>query len=259
MKTTFRVGAAIAACALLCGAAATAPRTPDHGATAGADSAGFALLELFTSEGCSSCPPADALLAGLASEARRSGRRVYALSFHVDYWDRLGWKDRFSSAAFTRRQGDYARRFRLASLYTPQLVVNGAQEIVGSDAPRVEAALRAALASPARVPVAVAATASGLDVSVRCRVGKAPAGALLEVAWVDATASSAPDAGENRGRALRHANVVRDLRGVRLDRPFDGTVGLSRPEARDGVVIAWVQEAGPGPVLGAAAADVGAK
>src|SRR5439155_1000874 len=140
VKTTFRVGAAVAACALLCGAAATAPKTPDHGATAGADSAGFALLELFTSEGCSSCPPADALLARLASEARRSGRRVYALSFHVDYWDRLGWKDRFSSAAFTQRQGDYARRFRLASLYTPQLVVNGAQEIVGSDAPRVEVA-----------------------------------------------------------------------------------------------------------------------
>ena len=256
---TIRVGAAVAACALVCGAAAAALGAPDLGATPAADSAGFALLELFTSEGCSSCPPADALLARLASEARSTGRRVYALSFHVDYWDRLGWRDRFSSAAFTRRQGDYARRFRLASLYTPQLVVNGAREIVGSDAPRVEAALRAALASPAHVPVTVAATASGLEVSVRCRVEKAPAGALLEVAWVDATASSAPDAGENRGRALRHANVVRDLRSVRLDRPFDGTVALSRPEAREGVVIAWVQAAGPGPVLGATAAEVRAR
>src|SRR5262249_20190025 len=149
-------------------------------------------------------------------------------------WDHLGWKDRFSSAANTRRQGDYARRFHLQSLYTPQLVVNGAQEMVGSDAPRVEAALRAALASPAATPGAVAATARGFDVSVRCKVENAPAGAVLDVAWVDASATSAPDGGENRGRALRHANVVRNLRSVPLDRAFDGKVELKRPEARDG-------------------------
>src|SRR5262245_9342561 len=134
----------------------------------------FALLELFTSEGCSSCPPADALLARLASEARNAGRRVYALSFHVDYWDRLGWKDRYSSAAYSKRQGEYARRFRLASLYTPQLVVNGEQEMVGSDARSVEAALRAALARPAQTRIAITATARGLEVSVRYRVEKAP-------------------------------------------------------------------------------------
>src|SRR5213596_4201749 len=80
------------------------------------------VVELYTSEGCNSCPPADRWLSTLKRDPG-----VVALSFHVDYWDRLGWKDRFSSAAFTRRQGDYARRFRLASLYTPQLVVNGAQ------------------------------------------------------------------------------------------------------------------------------------
>src|SRR6186997_556038 len=79
-----------------------------------------AFVELFTSEGCSSCPPADALLERLVSEA--GGRRVYGLSFHVDYWDQLGWRDRFSNAAYTRRQREYARRFGLASLYTPQIV-----------------------------------------------------------------------------------------------------------------------------------------
>lgn len=252
-----RIGAALAAGALLCGLTDVAPEA--RGATVSTDTTGFALLELFTSEGCSSCPPADALLGRLVSEARSSGRRIHALSFHVDYWDRLGWKDRFSSAAYTRRQGDYARRFGLASLYTPQLVVNGREEMVGSDAPRVETALRAALAKAAPTSVAVAATARGLDVSARCKVEKAPAGAVLEVAWVDASATSAPDGGENRGHALRHVNVVRDLREVRLDRAFDGTVELRRLEARDGSVIAWVQAAGTGPVLGVAAAEVRAR
>src|SRR5262245_19078461 len=85
----------------------------------------FALVELFTSEGCSSCPPADALLARLAADAARSGEPIATLSFHVTYWDQLGWKDRFSDEAFTRRQGAYRRRFALASLYTPQMVVGG--------------------------------------------------------------------------------------------------------------------------------------
>ena len=253
------MGAAVAACALLCGATAAAPKAADHGAMPPADATGVALLELFTSEGCSSCPPADALLARLVSEAGNSGRRVYALSFHVDYWDRLGWKDRFSSAAYTQRQRDYARRFRLASLYTPQLVVNGEREMVGSDAPRAEAAVHAGLATAAEVPVTVEAAARGHEVSVRCRVEKAPAGAVLEVAWVDASASSAPDGGENRSRVLRHVNVVRDLRSVRLERAFEGTVGLRRPEVRNGAVIAWVQAAGAGAVLGATAADVGTR
>jgi hypothetical protein len=243
---------------VLCGANAAAAAAPGRAAPS-TGAAGFALLELFTSEGCSSCPPADALLARLVSESRDSGRRVYALSFHVDYWDRLGWKDRFSSAAWSRRQGEYARRFDLGSLYTPQLVVNGAKEMVGSDAAQVEAALHAALARAARVPVTVHATARGLDVSVRCKVEQAPAGAVLFLAWVDATASSAPDNGENRGRALHHVNVVRDLRSVPLDHPFDGAVELKRPEIRDGAVIAWVQEAGAGAVVGAATSDVRAR
>ena len=248
--------AAVAVCVLLCGSAAAARETPGDVAMPAADATGFALLELFTSEGCSSCPPADALLERLAKEAHTSGRHVYALSFHVDYWDRLGWKDRFSSAAYTRRQGDYARRFRLGSIYTPQLVINGAREMVGSDARRVDDAVRAALAIAAQVQVEVSATARGRDVSVRCRVEKAPAGAVLEVAWVDASGTSKPDRGENRSRALRHVNVVRDLRSVRLDRTFHGTVELQRPEIRDGAVIAWVQATGTGEVLGAAAADV---
>src|SRR5882757_10188754 len=93
---------------------------------------GFAVVELFTSEGCSSCPSADALVAAVQKENK--DQPVYILAFHVDYWDRLGWKDAFSDAAYSDRQRAYASWLRLSSIYTPQVVVNGRKEFVGSDA-----------------------------------------------------------------------------------------------------------------------------
>ena len=92
---------------------------------------GFAVVELFTSEGCSSCPPADELVARIQKE--NSDQPVYILSFHVDYWNNLGWKDPFSSAAYSKRQKEYANRLNLQSIYTPQVIVNGRTEFVGSD------------------------------------------------------------------------------------------------------------------------------
>src|SRR5579859_6695441 len=100
---------------------------------------GFAVVELFTSEGCSSCPAADALVATVQKEDK--DLPVYILSFHVDYWDRLGWKDAFSDAAYSDRQREYARWLRLSSVYTPQVVVNGHQEFVGSDAVKLREAI----------------------------------------------------------------------------------------------------------------------
>ena len=109
------------------------------------------VVELFTSEGCSSCPPADALLAELASRPD-----VLALSFHVDYWDRLGWKDPFSSAAATDRQRNYANLLRTGTVYTPQIVVDGRWQAVGSDRDEVEQAIGSAHRSEAMLPVALA-------------------------------------------------------------------------------------------------------
>src|SRR6266436_6799791 len=109
------------------------------------------VVELFTSEGCSSCPPADALLAELAGRPE-----VLALSFHVDYWDRLGWKDPFSSPAATARQHRYARLLGLATVYTPQIVVDGRWQAVGSERGDVERALDLARRNRDRVPVALA-------------------------------------------------------------------------------------------------------
>ncbi|TAL43473.1 MAG: DUF1223 domain-containing protein, partial [Chitinophagaceae bacterium] len=96
---------------------------------------GFALVELFTSEGCSSCPPADELIEEV--QEKYSGKNVIALSYHVDYWDRLGWKDPFSSADFTNRQEYYGGIFRLNSIYTPQAVINGETEFVGSNSAKL--------------------------------------------------------------------------------------------------------------------------
>src|SRR6516162_11255938 len=109
------------------------------------------MVELFTSEGCSSCPPADALLTELAGRPD-----VLALSFHVDYWDRLGWKDPFSSPAATERQQRYAELLRLATVYTPQMVVDGKWQAVGSDHAEVKRALDAAGHTLAEVPVSLA-------------------------------------------------------------------------------------------------------
>src|ERR1700726_1026943 len=109
------------------------------------------VVELFTSEGCSSCPPADALLAELAGRPD-----VLALSFHVDYWDRLGWRDPFSSPDATRRQHGYAELLGLSTVYTPQIVVDGRWQAVGSDRADVERALGAAQRSGDEVPVALA-------------------------------------------------------------------------------------------------------
>ncbi|MCX5660857.1 MAG: DUF1223 domain-containing protein [Planctomycetota bacterium] len=218
---------------------------------------GFALVELFTSEGCSSCPSADALLARLAGDAHKSGQNVHCLSFHVDYWDRLGWKDPFSDAAYSRRQEEYARVLKIRGPYTPQMVVNGAREFVGSDRPIAEQAIEEGLSRPAAVPIELSVVAEEKTIAVECKLHKdVPVGAVLCVAWAQGNAYSSPDRGENGGRKLRHVNVVRDFRVIELKVPFEGKLTLKRPDPRDGVVVAFVQEGKTGRVIGVAAKPV---
>src|SRR5579859_6935835 len=109
---------------------------------------GFAVLELFTSEGCSSCPPADELASRVASQYRWN---VYVLSFHVDYWDQLGWKDIYSNAEYTQRQRDYAQTFYLNSIYTPQAIINGKSQMVGSNEEKLKSTLESELASTSNI------------------------------------------------------------------------------------------------------------
>jgi hypothetical protein len=215
------------------------------------------VVELFTSEGCSSCPPADAVLADLATD-----RRVLALSFHVDYWDELGWPDPFSSPDNTARQRAYASAFRARGLYTPQLVVGGIDGFVGTDRGQAQADIDSALAKAQQVKLSLQAHASDDGwVAVEAHVIGAPTGAVVNVALVQRAATSQVRAGENSGRTLRHVDVVRAFATspagtsgpVRVKLP----AGLRRQDAE---IIAFVQApAGGGgmPILGAMRADLG--
>src|SRR5438105_829629 len=118
------------------------------------------VVELFTSQGCSSCPPADALIHGIANDPAMRGR-VIPLAFHVDYWDSLGWRDPFSSAEWTQRQARYARTMRLSSAYTPQAVVNGTREFVGSNRSALSAALEKASNDKALAEITLTARREG--------------------------------------------------------------------------------------------------
>ncbi|MFM9965244.1 MAG: DUF1223 domain-containing protein [Planctomycetaceae bacterium] len=229
-----------------------------HSAAA-ADGQGFAVVELFTSEGCSSCPPADALLAKLDAEAKKSGLEVYCLSFHVDYWNRLGWKDPFSQPAFTRRQQEYAQSFDLQRIYTPQMVVNGAEEFVGSNQKLAVKSIETSLSHKVTTTMAIKAFADGKNIAVEYQLQNAPADAVLSVAWTQAEATSNPNRGENDGRKLRHINVVRDFRTIELKSPFQGQLSLQRQDVKTGTVIAFVQAADTGKILGATSAECGAR
>jgi hypothetical protein len=176
------------------------------------------VAELFTSEGCSSCPPADALLQQIASQSPVDRVEVIGLEEHVDYWDRLGWRDPFSSATFTNRQSEYARVFRSGQIYTPLLVVDGAFEAVGSDKTAVRAAIAAAAARPAAT-VHVSATATNdrarVEVSVDMPTPLGRKGSAdVVVAIVEDGLVTRVQRGENGGRTLPHSAVVRALNAI---------------------------------------------
>jgi hypothetical protein len=169
------------------------------------------IVELFTSEGCSSCPPADALLSQIAKTQPIAGADVIALGEHVDYWDHGGWADRFSSRQFSARQSDYSRAFRKDTVYTPQMIVDGQTQFVGSD----EDAARTAIARAARQPKAhVSLTRVGDTLSVG--VDHLPSAAKgdpadVVLAITESGLSSSVGSGENAGRRLGHSAVVRQL------------------------------------------------
>jgi hypothetical protein len=197
--------------ASLCGLGVVS--APKEGEAAMARGRTVAVVELFTSEGCSSCPPADALLTKLIAEHEAAGDLV-ALSFHVDYWDNLGWKDPWSSAAATARQRWYADQLG-SSLYTPQMVVNGKDEFVGSDSGRARVRLDAALrhAPQWSVTVDVQNGAKADEIRVEASATRIDGAAAKEpvyvVAIVERGLSSKVRRGENAGRTLTHDNVVR--------------------------------------------------
>jgi len=195
--TATRLAAAIAAALLL----------PTHGDAAGpGQAAAPVVVELFTSQSCSSCPPADALLAELS----RTRPDILALDFHVTYWDRLGWKDPYSLPQATQRQRHYSELWGGDSVYTPQLVAGGRHQAVGSDRAEVLAAVAAAADDGPAVPLRVARDAAGLVLEAGAGHG---AGTLLLIGF-DPIHTTHVGGGENGGRTLTEVNVVRSITPV---------------------------------------------
>ena len=224
------------------------------------------LVELFTAEGCSSCPPADTLLEKLIESQPAAGVQIVGLGEHVDYWDRLGWKDRFSSAALTARQQKYADRSKGGDIYTPQMVVDGQDAFVGSDLAAARRAIERAVAGPhGSVRIAVDEAAANVT-HVSVTVDSLPASAAsdradLLVAVTEDRLRTEVKRGENQGRTLTHAAVVRDLRtvaeGVRSSSIAEATIKLASDWARPNLkVVAFVQERASRRVLATAVAAI---
>ena len=171
---------------------------------------GFAVVELFTSEGCSSCPPADEALLHISQAAAKTQFPLYVLEWHVDYWDYLGWKDPFGSPQASLRQRTYAQVLG-TDVYTPEAIVNGSviPDWAGDEG-EVGSIVRklAAVRPPAGVSLSLSAEAAGGTVRVHADVSGAPLGSVLLVALVEGGLSSTPGAGENAGRKLTHSSVV---------------------------------------------------
>jgi hypothetical protein len=222
------------------------------------------LVELFTSEGCSSCPPADALLRKLDSMQPISGENAIVLSEHVDYWNHDGWIDSYSSSFFTDRQQSYARRLREKEPYTPQMVIDGAAQMNGANAPAVAQALQSAR-SHGKIPVRISSVAVANPKALRVHIEVEPLPADSKANKADIFVAVALDhaesrvsGGENNGRSIQHVAVAESMTKVgtiEKGKNFDREVTVKVPTKIDAAnlrVIAFVQEGDGGEVRGAA-------
>ncbi|HUJ02655.1 MAG TPA: DUF1223 domain-containing protein [Rhizomicrobium sp.] len=207
------------------------------------------MVELFTSQGCDSCPPADAILTQLAA----SRRDVLAMTLPITYWDMLGWKDTFASDADTKRQKAYAQTMGHGGVYTPEMIVDGISDVVGSRETQVNAAIAARAADAQSVSV----TLSASKTEVRVMVGSAEGhdDATIWFFRVLPQASVTVTGGENAGHTMTYRNVVRDIRAVGMWKGQPVTLDLPREEltgrSKDSIAVI-VQQGGYGRIVGAA-------
>ena len=174
------------------------------------------LVELFTSEGCSSCPPAERLLEKLEKEQPYSNAEIITLALHVDYWDNLGWKDEFSSALFSRRQDIYAQAFRKGQTYTPQMIVDGRTQFVGSNS---SDAAKAITENAKNQKANIEISAIGELLKVRISAIPKHDNATVFLAVAEDNLASDVKRGENSGKKLEHISVVRELKSLGMVKP----------------------------------------
>jgi hypothetical protein len=252
--------AAAVTVSLIAGLVVLRAQTPKHPDAAGQPSEPRAVLvELFTSEGCSSCPPADALLRQINGKHTDSGQLIVGVSEHVTYWNQLGWSDPFSSPAYTERQNAYGERFHLDSVYTPQMVINGEEQIVGSDSAGILRAIQKEEQRPQLSLHIVSASVSDNSLAVDFSFnGSAPGrGVDIFAILADDTAKSNVLHGENSGRTLLHTAVARSItRLATIQTSTERTVHIPLstsaqiPASQGRHLILFAQVAGLGRVLG---------
>lgn len=210
---------------------------------------GFAVVELFTSEGCSSCPPADEAVGRLKGWKKN----LYILSFHVDYWNYLGWKDAFSDPAYSGRQKEYGSFFHLSNIYTPQIVVNGSVEFVGSEESRLREVIEKSISEIHRTEINIKVLQeSNHRIPVSISSNGNPA-FKLNLALVQNFATDFIQRGENRGKKLSHFFIVRDFK-VQPNPKGLNTYFLNTPsgfQSSDYSVIAYLQDSNNGHIVAA--------
>lgn len=220
----------------------------------------FAFFELFTSEGCSSCPSADRNLERIAAEAKSSGQNVYTLSYHVDYWDYLGWKDPYSTKEYSDRQRKYARQFESSRIYTPQMVVNGQVEFNGSSQTKSEKAITLALQAKTKSAISVKSFINDGVVYANWKVSGIGESDQIQVALVQNSGAQKVTRGENARRNLTHVNIVRKLATIADPTANKGQLRFSFPDglsADEFHVVAFVQT--PNAVTAVGKSEIGAK
>jgi hypothetical protein len=211
------------------------------------------VIELFTSQGCSSCPPADALLGKLAER-----KDVLAMSLPITYWDMLGWKDTLATEANTRRQKAYAATMGRGGIYTPQMIVDGVTDVIGSRESQVENAIAARTADMRNVPITLTITPDTLHIAISVGAERSGGEATVWLFHILGHANVHITAGENEGRDLSYHNIVRDVRAIGIWKGQPLSLELPRADsltAPSDVVAVVLQEGGYGRIIGAAYAD----
>ena len=254
MKLTFLMAFALMACG---NTTSTSKNIPDPKTTGTFEP--VAVIELFTSQGCSSCPPADELLAQTIAYAKKEGKKIFALSFHVDYWNRLGWSDPFSKAAYSQRQNDYVTAMSLQGAYTPQMVVNGSSEFVGSDKNALAQSLTKALAVKTETGFKNLASTYGDGKSIKVQYSLEGnfANSTMNFALVSLSETTSVKRGENGGRTLTNENVVRQW--ISKTANSSGEIEFTNtpiPAKENIAIVAFVQQEKDFKIIGAAMAKM---
>ena len=206
----------------------------------------FAIVELFTSESCSSCPPADKLIGELSRKYKKENRNVFLLAFHVDYWNHLNWKDPFSSPEFSQRQRDYANSFRSRRIYTPQMIINGQKEFVGSQKNTAIETIETALSLPGKTSLHIDKKSSNSSKTLHIiyEIYNAPKNSQLNLALVESGLTRQISSGENSGRTLHLDNVVRAFSTQKVENP-EGEIKIAIPEnvnTKKAALVCYIQD-----------------